>query len=223
MPGAGVALAALLGVGAAQAELQDRGNGLIYDTVRNITWLQDANYAATSGYAAANAGADINANGQMSWDAAVAWAEQLEFAGFDGWRLPTVLQPDPTCSMQGGLLISFGSGCTGGEMTHLFNVEGIFLNNPGPFINVDAPAGFWWTGTLVPGTTTFAYWNGFQFGQGNQDALATSIQLLAWAVHDGDIGAAAEPEPARVPLPLWALAALVMVLIAARRVLRARR
>jgi len=27
------------------AELYDRGNGLIYDDVLNVTWLQDANYA----------------------------------------------------------------------------------------------------------------------------------------------------------------------------------
>ena len=32
------------------AALYDRGNGLIYDDVLNITWLQDANYAQTSGY-----------------------------------------------------------------------------------------------------------------------------------------------------------------------------
>ena len=32
------------------AALYDRGNGLIYDDVLNITWMQDANYAKTSGY-----------------------------------------------------------------------------------------------------------------------------------------------------------------------------
>ena len=36
--------------GAAQAALFDRGGGLIYDDVLNVTWLQDANYAKTSGY-----------------------------------------------------------------------------------------------------------------------------------------------------------------------------
>ena len=29
----------------ANAALYDRGNGLIYDDVLDITWLQDANYA----------------------------------------------------------------------------------------------------------------------------------------------------------------------------------
>jgi len=32
------------------AILTDRGGGLIYDDDLNITWLQDANYADTSGY-----------------------------------------------------------------------------------------------------------------------------------------------------------------------------
>ncbi|MDZ7752733.1 MAG: hypothetical protein U5S82_13950 [Gammaproteobacteria bacterium] len=31
--------------GAASATLFDRGRGLIYDDVLDITWLQDANYA----------------------------------------------------------------------------------------------------------------------------------------------------------------------------------
>jgi len=33
-----------------KASLVDNGNGLLYDTVLNITWLQDANYAKTSNY-----------------------------------------------------------------------------------------------------------------------------------------------------------------------------
>ena len=42
----------LLGVGASQAALIDRGGGLIYDDVKNVTWLQDTQYARTSGYSA---------------------------------------------------------------------------------------------------------------------------------------------------------------------------
>jgi len=56
-----LALALLAGIalsGAAQATLIDRGGGLIYDDVLNITWLQDANYAMTSGY---------DADGRMNW------------------------------------------------------------------------------------------------------------------------------------------------------------
>jgi hypothetical protein len=44
------------------AELIDRGGGLIYDTVLDIKWLQDANYAQTSGY---------DDDGRMNWYTAV--------------------------------------------------------------------------------------------------------------------------------------------------------
>lgn len=70
--------------GVAQATLLDRGGGLLYDDVLNVTWLQDANYAKTSGY---------DADGQMSWGVAKIWASNLVFhdavrsIDFDDWRL----------------------------------------------------------------------------------------------------------------------------------------
>lgn len=48
----------------ANATLIDRGNGMIYDSDQALTWLQDANYAKTSGY---------DADGRMTWDAATTW------------------------------------------------------------------------------------------------------------------------------------------------------
>ena len=41
--------------------LIDRGDGLIYDITRNITWLADLNYAQASGHT----GTGVNANGGM--------------------------------------------------------------------------------------------------------------------------------------------------------------
>ena len=58
----------------AQATLIDRGDGLIYDDVLDITWLQDANYAQTSGY---------DADGLMGWNAANIWAGALSYGGYD--------------------------------------------------------------------------------------------------------------------------------------------
>ena len=110
--GVTVALAAGLGLGGtAQAALYDRGGGLIYDSVLNITWLQDANHAvgdlSRPGRIAniiANVGtvaghtlvaADFDAfTGQMTWWGAVAWADELEYRDvlrgvvWDDWRLP---------------------------------------------------------------------------------------------------------------------------------------
>ncbi len=81
------------------AALYDRGNGMIYDDVLNITWLQDANYAKTSGYAAANATGyirsttHIQADGNMGWEAANTWAAQLVYGGYDDWRLTSARNP----------------------------------------------------------------------------------------------------------------------------------
>jgi hypothetical protein len=79
----GATLAGLMS-GAAQAALIDRGGGMLYDTVLNVTWLQDANYAKTSGY---------DADGLMTWSQANTWASNLEYHDsvrnqeLIGWRL----------------------------------------------------------------------------------------------------------------------------------------
>ena len=73
----------------AEAALIDRGGGLIYDSVLNVTWLKDANYAKTSGYG--------DGSGQMTWNQAKTWAANIEY--FDTvrnvtlteWRLPQIL------------------------------------------------------------------------------------------------------------------------------------
>jgi len=53
--------------GVSNASLWNRGGGLIYDDVLEITWLQDANYAYTNG--------DVQSpsNGYMFWEPAKAW------------------------------------------------------------------------------------------------------------------------------------------------------
>lgn len=72
------------------ASLVDRGGGLIYDTDLNVTWLQDANYALTSGFATSGT------NGKMPWAEAMSWAENLSFydtvrnVTWTDWRLPNV-------------------------------------------------------------------------------------------------------------------------------------
>ena len=79
-----VLLVSLGFISSPEATLWDRGGGLIYDNVLNITWLQDANYGAGSSYDDWNTSTDA----KMTWDNAVAWAVQLFYAGFNGWRLP---------------------------------------------------------------------------------------------------------------------------------------
>lgn len=74
---------------AADAALHDRGGGLIYDDVLNVTWLQDANYAGTLGLG-------NNGNGRMNHADALSWVASLSFydsvrdVTYNDWRLPTV-------------------------------------------------------------------------------------------------------------------------------------
>ncbi len=97
------ALISLSVSGIAEAALHNRGGGLIYDDVLDVTWLQDANYAVTSGYAVDNAvdngnraANNIFSDGRMGWDAANNWVANLEYydsvrgVTYDDWRLPTM-------------------------------------------------------------------------------------------------------------------------------------
>jgi len=89
-------LAALMCVsGGAQASLWGRdidGNAVpgsdasfLYDDVLRVTWLRDANHAQTTEYSGADA------DGRMTWAAAKFWAAGLNIGGFNGWRLPTMI------------------------------------------------------------------------------------------------------------------------------------
>ena len=91
---AAVALVAALAVSnAAQAALIDRGNGLIYDSVLNITWLQDANLAAINTFGVSG----IDIHGRMTWNTAEQWIAAMNAANYKGyhdWRLPATAPID---------------------------------------------------------------------------------------------------------------------------------
>ena len=106
------------------AELIDRGGGMIYSTDLDVTWLQDAKYARTSNY---------DSDGFMTWDAAMSWAANLEYGGYDDWRLPTY-DPDPNHQRDNATTLH--------EMAYLLyvelgNDEDDYNMNYGPFINVN--------------------------------------------------------------------------------------
>lgn len=201
--------------GSAQASLVDRGGGLIYDTDLNITWLADANYALTSGYDHQDA-----TDGFMTWSYANAWADQLVYAGFSNWRLPTTLQPDASCANQ----YSFGSGgfnCIGSEMGHLFynelggvsgngyNIELFHNANYSLFQNLTSDQ--YWSSTANATLSSYA-WE-FYFGGGNQYVNNKAGAIRAMAVHDGDIGAPAVPVPGAV----WLFGSGLLGLVGATR------
>jgi len=100
----------------AGAELQPRLGGLaVYDTDLNVTWLANANLAATNQFGTAG----VETSGLMNWSTAQNWIASMnaaKYLGFSKWRLPATLESDPTCSQT-------GFGCTGSELGHLLYTE----------------------------------------------------------------------------------------------------
>ena len=201
--------------GGAQAALIDRGGGLIYDTDRNITWLADANLIASntfglgynvylgphpdvpSGYPSNY----LYEDGTATWGAALHWIDAMNAAnylGYDDWRLPSALNPDG--SEPCGYL-----NCTGGELGHLFydelggNANSSILNSEDPdlalFTNFQSYV-YWYGEPYLPaGIGVNNVWN-FRMDEGLQGLGSTNGQnLYVMAVRDGDVVAAAIPEP----------------------------
>jgi hypothetical protein len=151
-----------------QAVLIDRGDGLIYDSEQDITWLQDANLIG----------------GFSSWVHASFWADNLIYQGFDDWRL---YNADPSCGL--------GPSCTTNELGYLYyNYFGLtegdgipaITTNPNfaLFANIlNAP---YWSGTIDAVDPSLAW--SFNLSNGLQETYSLGRSGLAWAVRDGDAG-----------------------------------
>lgn len=174
--------------GISNAILIDRGGGLIYDNVLDITWLQDANYAETSGY---------DSDGRLSWYEAVDWADGLTFGGYDDWRLPSVdvngdgsladinNNPDETelRDDEFAYMHYFNLGSEYGEpVIGDQTVDGVTLYN----IQYN-----YWYGTDIEPSPGFAAI--FQFVNGFRNAEPRELIYAAWAVRDGDVSVVPEP------------------------------
>jgi hypothetical protein len=207
-------------LGNAQAELFDRGGGLLYDDVLKVTWLQDANYAKTTGY---------DDDGRMVWAAAKGWAANLVYGGYSDWRLASNTPvgadwdhnwPRPTDwnynqSIDGSTDIGWNITSTHSELSYMYYVN-LGLKGGYSTTNVYQPdSGIFGNGTgggqkdvgLVDNLQGNVYWSGtphvydpdnygwaFITGGGYQNYYHRNQLLSAWAVRDGDV-AAPIPEP----------------------------
>lgn len=218
MKRAWIVLLTLVGVlglsGMARATLYDRGGGLIHDSVLNITWLQDANYANTTGYDDSLYGYDTG--GGMTWYQAVTWAANLTYydsvrgVTYDDWRLPTTVDGPYQWGYDG--TTTAGYNITSSEMGYMFYVNlgnkgfcatngtspqpGWGLTNAGPFQNLQPIS--WWSGTDYALNQNGAWFFYFGYGYQHHYGYKYDNSFRAWAVRDGDV--APIPEPATMLL-----------------------
>lgn len=197
----------------AHAALINRGGGMIYDTTQNLAWLADFKYAFTSGYAAAHGvpiypTVDPNA---VYTHGGMGWAANLAYGGYEDWRLPGLNPSDTSCSNDRDLGGAFGvqhdgTGCTGGELSHLFvldlgnqawqsvlNIDGDSaeqIANQALFTNLNLDS--FWSGTAFPPDPTLAWY--FYARTGAQLNHDTRTGYFAIAVREGDVAAVAEPQ-----------------------------
>jgi hypothetical protein len=187
--------ACIFHVQSANAALIDRGGGLIYDTVLDVTWLQDAQYAITSGY---------SSTGRLNYQDAMTFVSNLQYTDtvrgvvWDDWRLPATIDAPS----------SDGWDTTGqsSELAYMYYINLGYSPAPldpdlpaptgtgyNPFVNM-ATRGYWsgTTSTSRPGVA----WN-FHMHFGWQALDGMGDQTRVWAVRDGDV---AVPEPATLAL-----------------------
>lgn len=198
----------------ANAALIDRGNGLVYDDVLDVTWLKDANYAQTSGF---------DSDGLMTWDSAIAWAAGLNFGGFDDWRLPTITVTDTNnngtsdCdySITGGTDCGFNVITDNSELAHMFyvnlgNVAYYDTSGNGNQAGYDILNAMFTDGETnqqvsFDNLLRSAYWSDTEYvpdtarawrlstQTGNQSDGLKSGSFYAWALRDGDVVSASAP------------------------------
>ena len=144
-----------------------------YDTVLNITWLADADFAQTSAF---------DADGLMRWTTANgAWPASLNAASYLGtnaWRLPTVT-----------------------EYSALFSQSLVTSASPGPFSNLQTS--YWSSTAYRCLVQTECadgggYWSeSFNLSTGAASSPSPLSELSVWAALGGDIA------PVPIPAALW--------------------
>ncbi|MFD1622149.1 PEP-CTERM sorting domain-containing protein [Thalassotalea marina] len=189
----------------ANAGLIDRGNGMIYDDVLDVTWLQDTNLAVTSGYLKADQ------KGAMNFLVAKEWAEQLTFGGYNDWRLPTItLNASQTYPLFSELIYMFhvnlGNNCFDPDICTPLKTSFVDINSGDTisFFNVNNNIDNYWTDTEDALNSSHAYSYNKE-ANGNEVAHFNYFQG-AWAVRNGDV--LHVPEPTTIGLFGVALIAL---------------
>jgi hypothetical protein len=188
----------LLGTGTSHATLIDRGGGLIYDDVLNVTWMQDVLYAYTSGASSGPA---------MDWTAATSFVSNLDYydsvrgVTISDWRLPSTINAP---SSDG-----WDTTGTSSELAYMYfinlgyqaqegdrSLPAPTSTNYNPFLNMVYRG--YWSGTNGD-IADRAWYLHFHFGFQHQNGIDDG-GLYVWAVRDGDVAALGAPEPGTLAL-----------------------
>lgn len=179
---------ALLTAGAANAAdtmTSALGGKVVYDATTNLSWIANANLAATNTFGVSG----INANGSMTFHTAQNWITAMDaskYLGYSDWRLPS----SNFCA---------GYNCTGwSQMGNLFynglgqaayqSITTTHNANYRLFNNVQSD--FYWSGTEY--APNLYAWS-FETNGGTQFAMSLNNDMFALAVRPGQVAAVPEP------------------------------
>jgi len=152
------------------AVLYDVGDGTILqvrDDGTRLMWLEDANLALTEAFGVSG----IQSNGTMPLTTAFDWISAMNdanYLGYNDWRLPFTIQPDPDCSNHNAAGQGYGSNCLASEMPYLYyelNGSTIQLTN----INHIS----YWSGTAYEPNPSSGNWY-YNFPTDVQNCCATT-------------------------------------------------
>jgi hypothetical protein len=232
-----VSAAPVSGQGTWETTLQARdldGNAVTvegyYDTVLDITWLAEANYAQTSGR---------TTNGYLNLQDSQTWVAGLNINGITGWRLPMMLDTGPGgCNDATSIEVYSGTDCgynvqTGSAATTVFSeMASMYYDTLGNLAYYDTSGigpqpGYGLTNSGPFDGILRSYW--FSSGGKFQFDIPTAIDQYglqvtaervnafeadgaAWVVHDGDVGS-----PVPIPAAAWLFGSGLIGLLAFSR------
>lgn len=213
----------------------DQNIDAYYDTVLDVTWLKDANLAASNSFGVSGI---VQYVGVMSWGTATQWISAMNasnYLGHNEWRMPKI-EPigdggySMCCSGFDGRF-DFGYNITSpkSELAYMFYVNLVNLglfdvngNVQSEHGSIDDPLNMY-DDNLFDDIRWGWYWSGsqnhangsimvFDIANGEQTNRLAGGPNFVWAVHQGDIGLPVPvPEPKTYTLLLLGLGLLIWV------------